>query len=409
MRKSLLLAAPLTLFAACIPQPLQVRQPPPEPAFRAVDFVPGMEWPELSDDLDPASFEAAAQRSAAYLEAKGDHLMRIGDREVAPRLLIETLEEVAALLKAAPAGQDLRPRLKERFDLYRVRPSSAPRSAHFSSYYQPVIAASRERTAEYSYPLYGKPPDMVDADLGGFDPALQGKTIVGRVTPEGRFAPYFDRRDIDIRKSLEGKGLEIAWLKDSFDRLNLHIQGSGLLQFTDGTTMMARFAATNARPYKSVGLSVAGSGAMTRDKLTNDTLHQYLREHPEGEAWLLSQNPRYTFFELVDLPADAEPLGTMNQPLTAGRSIAVDPEFVPLGALAFMSFPMAQADAEGRLLGKGPVHRFVLCHDTGGAIKGPGRVDVYVGHGAQAQTTAHRVWDKGNLYLLIKKLPPRQR
>lgn len=409
MRKSLSLAAPLLLVAACVPQPLQVRKTPAEPAFRAVELVPAAGWPELVDDLDAASFEAAAQRSAAYLQTKGDRLMRIGDREVAPRLLIETLQEVSALLQASPAGQDLGPRLKEGFDLYRVSPSSAPRSAHFSSYYQPVIAASRERTAEYAYPLYAKPPDMVEAELGGFDPALKGKTIVGRVTPEGRFAPYFDRRDIDIRKSLEGKGLELAWLKDSFDRLNLHIQGSGLLQFADGTTMMARFAATNARPYKSVGLSVAGSGAMTRDELTNETLRQYLREHPEGEAWLLSQNPRYTFFELVSLPPDAEPLGTMNQPLTAGRSIAVDPDVVPLGALAFMDFPMVQADAEGRLLGKGSAHRFALCHDTGGAIKGPGRVDVYVGHGAQAQTTAHRVWDKGDLYLLIKKLPSRQR
>ena len=212
-----------------------------------------------------------------------------------------------------------------------------------------------------------------------------------------------------MRKALEGRGLEIAWPADQFDRLDLHIQGSGLPEFPDGTLRLARFAATNALPYRSVGLALAGSGALKREDLNRERLVGYLHEHPEGESWLLSQNPRYTFFELVGVPPGGEPFGKTDQPLVAGRSIAVDPAFSPLGAAAFIRLPLIQTDASGALLGKAGTSRLVFCQDTGGAIQGPGRVDLYVGHGAQAKSLATQVWDAGELYLLIKKLPPRQR
>ena len=193
---------------------------------------------------------------------------------------------------------------------------------------------------------------------------------------DGKFVPYFDRSEIDVRKSLEGKGLEIAWLKSSFDRLNLHIQGSGRLKFEDGSEAMAAFAGTNGLPYKSVGLALAGSGAVSREELDAERLKKYLEEHPEGEAWLISQNPRYTFFSLEPIGPEGEPKGTLGRPLTAGRSIAVDPAFTPLGAASFIQLPMMQADAAGGILGKRETSRLVLAQDTGGAIKGPGRVDI---------------------------------
>ena len=148
---------------------------------------------------------------------------------------------------------------------------------------------------------------------------------------------------------------------------------------------------------------------MKREDVNKETLKKYLADHPEGEGWILSQNPRYAFFDVAEAPADGEPFGAVREPLTAGRSLAVDPKFSALGAAAFVALPMAQANSDGRPLGKSPTSRLAFCQDTGGAIRGPGRVDLYLGHGPQAKTEASHVLDAGELYLLIKKFPPRQR
>ena len=156
-------------------------------------------------------------------------------------------------------------------------------------------------------------------------------------------------------------------------------------------------------------MALVGSGALTREEANKASIKQYLLEHPEGEGWLLSQNPRYVFFEVSEAPEGGMPFGSIERPLTPGRSIAVDPKAVPLGMPAFIRLPLPQADAQGRLLGKSETSRFVLCQDTGGAIQGPGRVDLFLGHGVDVKTEAAKVWDPGELYLLLKKLPPRLR
>lgn len=400
----------LALAAACVPlrtrAPLAPPAPPPPPA---VERLEPARWPALADDLPPESLENAVRESVAYLGKLGDKLHAFGAESIGTRRLIDTLEELARTRREAADDGELDRLLRERFDLYRINRSTEGGKAHFSAYYQPVLEAARAPDERFKYPLFAKPTDLIEAPLGDFKKELAGETLVGRVSADNRFVPYFDRRDIDVRGALAGRGLELAWLAHPFDRLNLHIQGSGLLQFTDGTEAIAAYAATNARPYASVGLALIGSGAMTREQLSAEVLRRYLEEHPEGEAWLLSRNPRYTFYKLDPLPPGGEPKGTIDQPLTAGRSIAVDPKTTPLGLAGFMAVPLPQADAEGRLLGKSLARRLVLCQDTGGAITGPGRVDIYQGHGPQAKAAAHGVWDTGELYILLKKLPPRQR
>ncbi|MFA6029566.1 MAG: MltA domain-containing protein [Elusimicrobiota bacterium] len=406
MKKTLfpLLALSLAL-AACLPPP----RPGLRPAGPSVTLVPPAQWPPLRDDLDADSLARAAERTLAYLKALAPKLTEFGDRKVGPQLMRETAEELVRLRREARTPEELAAGLRERFDLYRVSgATTAAGGAFFSAYYQPVLKASPVRTERFAFPLYRKPADLLEADLGAFGSKWKGEGVVGRVEG-GRFVPYFDRGDIDVRRRLEGRKLELAWLENAFDRVDLHVQGSGLLEFPDGKMVVARYAATNGLPYRSVGVAVVGSGAMRREEIDRERLRRYLAEHPEGEAWLLAQNPRYAFFELADAPADGEPFGQIGQPLTAGRSAAVDPKTVPLGLPAFIRLPMAQVDAEGRLLGKADASRFVFCQDVGSAITGPGRVDLYVGHGLSAMETAVRVWDAGELYILLKKLPARDR
>lgn len=406
MRKAGFLLATVGLFASCANMGHKGDGRAKAPA---VEYVAPSDWPEMEDGLDAASFVRAGEQSLSYLRKKGNAYYRLGTLQVGSQRLIDTIEELGQILEREPSKSELGRVLQERFQLYRLNRSTGALSAHYSSYYQPILEASRKQTTDYPYPIYKKPKDMLEVDLGLFGKKWEGQTLVGRVDESGNFVPYFDRRGIDIRKSLSGKGLEVAWLKTEFDRLNLHIQGSGLLRFPDGSEAIARFAATNSLPYKSVGMTVVGSGAMSRSEITSEKLRQYLKDHPEGEAWLISQNPRYTFFTVDALEKDAEPSGSIGLPLTAGRSIAIDPKFVPLGAVAFVSLPMIQADEKGGWLGKYPVRRFAHCQDTGGAIKGPGRIDLYMGHGPQAKATAHNVWEKGNLYILLLKLPERDR
>ena len=181
------------------------------------------------------------------------------------------------------------------------------------------------------------------------------------------------------------------------------------MKFPDGKEMLAKYAATNGQGYNSVGLTLVKAGIMPKEEINREKLRQYLKDHPEGADWLLSANPRYTFFDLAPLPADGEPYGATQQSLVPSRSVAIDPAIFPLGSLLFFTTVSPQADKDGRLLGQFPSARFAVGLDTGGAIKGPGRVDIYVGHGKQADAMAPLQWNDGKLYLLVKKVPPRER
>lgn len=323
----------------------------------------------------------------------------IADRSVGAADLASSVHELARLNAEAKDDDELEHDLAEEFDLFESVGSDGKGKVVFSAYYQPILRASRVKTQTFRYPLYSKPHDLVSVDLSSF--GLAGDPIVGRIQ-KGNLVPYYSRRDIDVRNALSRKGLELAWLDDAFDRLTLHVEGSGLLEFPDGTSLV-KFAATNGLPFFSVGSIIVGAGIIPRSEITHERLRQYLDEHPEGDSWILSQDARYTFFDLIPQEPGAEPVGLMGRPLTPGRSIAIDPKIVPLGAVAYFETMMPQVDDRGRLLGTFQTSRFALCQDTGGAIQGPGRVDIFIGHGPQAPIMAAHQWAEGKLYLLIRK------
>ena len=314
--------------------------------------------------------------------------IRVADRDYGPAQLIDSAKSIIDFAQKAKTSEEFDAKVREAFDVFQSAGLDGMGRVVFSSYYQPMLKASLKKTAAYPYPLYRRPKDMVEVDLVAFGKANGEASVLGRVTADGKVVPYFTREDIDRRKALAGKGLEIAWLKDRFDALDLHIQGSAILKFPDGKEKLAKYAATNARTYNSVGLTLVKAGVFTRDEITHDKLREYLRKNPDAESWILSSNPRYVFFELAALPEDGEPFGASEQSLVPARAIAVDPAFMPLGGLYFFSTTSPQTDKDGRLLGMSENTRFAFGLDTGGAIKSPGRVDIYAGHGPQAAATA---------------------
>ncbi len=389
----------------CPPCPAPVSTAPV--AAAPVIFVPAAkDLPDFSDAGDRARLLKAALLDRAYFRGLKNYGLpyTFAGREVTAMDLAAANEEFIKILQSSPTAADLGREIKAGFDVYELAGNDSTGTVVFSSYYEPTINASLTKTGPYKYPIYAKPPDLITVNLEDFDPKLKGQKITGRVQ-DGDLVPYLDRDDIDFKGALAGKGLELAWLKSRADLMDLHTEGSARLQLADGRAMKAKFAATNSLKFKGWLSAMVEAGALPRAGISPEKGEKYLEEHPDQARGLLGMDRRYVFFRL-EQPADPDegPQGTYGLPLTGWRSVAVDNAIVPMGALAFMQIEDApNVDNDGVLLGRKPYDRFVFCQDTGGAIKGPGRVDFFAGNGKKAHTFAFKLWNPGRLYLLLKK------
>ena len=281
---------------------------------------------------------------------------------------------------------DLNKKIAAEFNVYRIAGNDGSKNALFTGYYEPLLEGSLKRTEKYKYPLYRVPPDLIKKE-----------NKIGRMK-DGKFIPYYSRREIDVDGVLQGKNLEIVWVSDPVELFSLHIQGSGKIKLEDGTLLTVGFAQTNGRPFRSVTKFMLESGKITSSEASYR--HVFLKGKNEQEIYdILSYNERYTFFRFLD----KEPVGSLGEPVTPDRSIATDPDYFPEGALAFIRLRKPVFDAEGKVKERVSFSRFVLNQDKGSAIEGPGRVDLFCGFGANAEYTAGTLKEEGELYLLIKK------
>jgi membrane-bound lytic murein transglycosylase A len=239
---------------------------------------------------------------------------------------------------------------------------------------------------------------LIRIDLSPFGERFKGETIVARI--EGKkVQPYFSRSQIEGEKALEGRGLEIAWLKDPLDVAFLHIQGSGRVKLSDGNDFLVHYQASNGRPFQSIGRYMIKKGLLPREGMSMQAIRKYLTEHPEVREEVLNQNPSYIFFRHVE----NGPWGSLGVLLTPGRSVALDPKFFPKGALGFISSQKPLVNDQGEITGWVKFSRFVAHQDSGGAIKGAGRADIFWGSGPYAEVAAGHLQHEGELYILIKK------
>lgn len=329
--------------------------------------------PELGDDLSRASLAEAVVQSLRFLvRAPDERVLGRWPRRLTVSDLRSSLLEFQKILATAP--ERWLEQVAEQFEFYPAPVSASGDEPLFTGYYQPVLDARLIATSDYCYPLYAPPPGE---------------------------AANLSRRDIDGLGKLAGGGHEIAWLKDPVDRFFLHIQGSGLLQLQDGRHRYVNFAASNGRPYTSIGKVLIEAGQLDAHSLSMQRIRSYLAAHPGRMDELLERNERYVFFHL----ADDGPLGSLGVPLTAGRSIATDATVYPKGGVAFIDTELPVVDEAGNVIAWRPTRRFVINQDTGAAIRGPDRVDLYFGSGARAGAAAGVMKTRGRLYFLLKKLP----
>jgi len=259
-----------------------------------------------------------------------------------------------------------------------------------TGYYEPLLNGSRRRGGVFQTPLYAVPDDLLTLDLAEAYPALAGTRVRGRLQGR-RVVPYPDRAQLADGRALAGK--ELLWVDSSIDAFFLQIQGSGRVKLADGGTVRLAFADVNGRPYRAIGRYLVDKGEMTVEQATAPALREWLAAHPERQQEVFNQNPSVVFFREEALPdASVGPKGALGVPLVPGRSIAIDPALVPLGAPLFLStvHPLS-----GMAL-----QRLVLAQDTGGAIRGAPRADLFWGWGHDAAEGAGRMRAQGALWLL---------
>jgi membrane-bound lytic murein transglycosylase A len=356
--------------------------------------------PEPDDDLDRPSLDAAIRQSLRYLDRlPPDRVFQYGETQTTTSQVRRTLLALLTLLTEDTPDRVLFRSLREDFLWFRAAGRNPAGEVLFTGYYLPVLEGRLEPEGEFRYPLYRVPPDVVEADLGAFRSALQGERVVGRVV-NGKLVPYHTRAEIDGRGVLGGRGLELLWLRDAVDRFFLHIQGSGRILLHDGTSLNVNYAGTNGHPYVSIGRMLIEEGSIPREGMSMQAIRAFLHAHPERMEGLLSSNPSYVFFR----EARDGPLGNIDVPITPGRSIATDSRLFPKGALGFIRAVKPEAvDRQGRPVSWRPFSRLVLNQDTGGAIQGAGRVDIYCGAGPDAEVMAGHLQHPGELYFLLKK------
>ncbi|MDP4990668.1 MAG: MltA domain-containing protein, partial [Marivita lacus] len=237
----------------------------------------------------------------------------------------------------------------------------------FTGYFEPELSGSPVRTARYRHPIYKMPPEANDS------------------------RPWLSRRDILTGGVMEGRGLEIAWVDDPVELFFLQVQGSGRIRYPDGRMIRVGYGGANGHNYRSIGQELVRRGVYQPHQVSADVIKNWVRRNPvEGED-LLYHNDSYVFFrEVSQVPADRGPLGAMNRSITPLRSIAVDPAFTPLGAPVWI-------EKEGA----DPLRHLMIAQDTGSAIKGAQRADVFYGTGDDAGRQAGRIKDPGRMVVLM--------
>ncbi len=384
----------LAIAFGCYPV-LKKEAQQPEEALKQIRFFS----PEFRDDMDPDSLAQAVSRSLAYLDGLSpETVFHFGPDGFTSKQVRESHKAFLDLLSRGLAPDDLSREIRKSFRIYRAAGRAGDRRVLFTGYYEPVYEASLTPDEVFRYPLYRQPGDLVKIDLSLFSEKFKGENIIARI--EGnKVLPYYPRRRIEAEKVLAGKGLELAWLKDPLDVAFLQIQGSGRLKLPDGKELRVQYQASNGRPYRSIGRYMIEKGFLTREEMSMQAIRKYLAENPKVLDEVLNYNPSYVFFQQVE----NGPWGSIGVLLTPGRSIALDSKIFPKGALGFIVCQKPSINEHGEIVGWTKFSRFVVNQDTGGAIKGAGRADIFWGSGPYAELTAGHLRHEGELYILIKK------
>jgi membrane-bound lytic murein transglycosylase A len=377
---------------------------------------PSDEMPALQDDLEFANLVSALEANLKIVKEAPEKAkpFYFGPRVISKREYARALETLLEAAKSDPTGENFRKTLKENFEPFEVYGMDRWGEVFITSYYEPVIPGSRKHTERFSHPIYAAPKDMVLVDLQSFSKAkpslLQGRPLEqrssenilrGRLTTDKdgsqRVVAYPSRSEI-YSGAIKNQKI-LAWA-DPIDVFFLEIQGSGLVHFEDGKDIKVGYASQNGYPYFPIGKSLLD--VIPREKMSMQAIEAYLRSLPPAKAQkIMENNQSYVFFRELETAG----VTFVGAEVVPGRTIATDQMYFPKGALAYLEFekpvftsPSATEPKEWQ-----KTSRFVFDQDTGGAIRGPARVDLFWGRGPVARQSAGVIKNKGRLVYFVPK------
>ena len=367
----------------------------------------------------PFEISGAQYLPLAWADVKGwsddDHLAAyktfrascrsINAQTVAPepkseyKALGASLSEPCRAAKSLELSDDAKAKtfFEENFAPLRISRLGEP-DGFVTGYYEPVLEGSRTQTDVYNVPVYRRPSNLFVRGYKQDSVSLPNKGPVYRKIGRRKLVPYYDRGEIEDGK-IAGRGLEIAWLKDPTDLLFAQIQGSARIKFDDGTTLRLNYDAYNGYPYTAVGRILIERGIIPKEEMSMQQIREWMAQNPDGAKELRRQNRAYIFFREVNLSDKDEAVGAQGIPLTAGRSIAVDKSLHVYGTPFFIEGELP-IDSERS---KTPFHRLMIAQDTGSAIIGPARADLYFGAGADAGRVSGRLRHPMHFVMLVPK------
>ncbi|MHB1083359.1 MAG: murein transglycosylase A [Thiobacillus sp.] len=375
-------------------QPLPTPKPGPQPVPApppALIPTPAAAYPTLKPvDWSAVAFwqnDSASEAWPAFLLSCATLVKRTAWKDVCT--------DAATL--TAPDDATVRAFFEQRFQPYQATADDGSVEGMITGYYEPLLKGDRVRTVRARFPLYAVPDDLVAVDLASVYPELKNLRLRGRLVGN-KLVPYPTRREIE-KAAGNGNGnaftgKPIAWAEDPVDLFFLQIQGSGRIELPDGSHMRVGYADQNGHPYQSIGKLLVERGELKLEQASMQGIKDWGAKNPDKLPDLLASNPSFVFFrELPDgLPG---PLGSLGVPLTGGRSIAVDPRFLPLGAPVFLAATQPNSSQ--------PLNKLVMAQDTGGAIKGGVRADFFWGFGNAAGELAGRMKQRGRMWVLLPK------
>lgn len=380
----------------------QVDRHPSADAGPLVRLTPD-QHPDFGDDLNFTGLQRAIDASLSYLAKQpSDQSYTMGGDSYTVEHLQNSLHRLSGFFSTKPSVEQTRQFIRENYHVYQSVGRTPDREVLFTGYFEPILQGSLFKSDRFSVPLHTRPPDLISIDISLFGEAYQNhKDLIGRLETANRVVPYWSRSEIAQMTDFHQRAKPLVWIEDRVDRFFLEIQGSGRIILTQGAAMNVHYHGTNGHPYRSIGSLLIQQEKISREAMSMQAIRAYLRAHPEAVDEVLAYNPSFVFFKREE----GGPYGSINVPLTPGRSIATDRRLFPKAALAFIETQKPIADTSGKIHKWLPFGRFVLNQDTGGAIKGPGRADIFWGNGPYAELAAGYLKNPGRLFFIVAQNP----
>ncbi len=370
-------------------------------AFTSLKKLHYRQYPQFEDDLDFHGFINSIDQSLVYFNrVPFDRKYHYGKEIFTATHMISSLETFKRFLLSNPSVEKLNQFIQSRFLVYESVGNEEDQVL-FTGYFEPIYFGSLEKTDVYSHPVYARPEDLVSIDLSAFSEEYKGhKRLMARVDKTSKkVVPYYSREQINSIEDFHTRSVPVVWLKSRIDRFFLEVQGSGRVILNSGEQLRIHYVANNGSAYSSIGRYLIDKGEIPKEEMSMQAIRKWLEQNPERMDEVLHYNESFVFFQ----EEQGGPFGSLGVEVTSFRSIATDRKLFPKGGLCFLQTQLPDRINIYPLKKWEKTSFFVMNQDTGGAIKGPARADIFCGNGSYAEFTAGHMNTRGRMFFLVLK------